>query len=96
MLYLFYCALQQYGERHSPPPEGNPTLDKGSIVLQNKTANLDATVTGMIKQHSMNEERNEPHESQQDTQTTDQPTIIAMQEENSDTTNSNLNIIKNI
>ena len=81
MLYLFYFVLQQYGERHSPPPEENPTL--GSIVLQNKTANLDATVTGIIKQHSTNEESNEPHESQQDTQTTDQPTII--QEENSDT-----------
>ena len=95
MLYLFYCVLQQYGERHSPPPEGNPTLDKGSIVLQNKTANLDATVTGIIKQHSTNES-NESHESQQDTQTTDHPTIIAMQEENSDTANSNLNINKNI
>ena len=96
MLYLFYCVLQQYGERHSPPPEGNPTQDKGSIVLQNKTANLDATVTGIIKQYSINEERNESHESQQDTQTTDHPTIIAMQEENSDTANSNLNVNKNI
>ena len=90
MLYLFYCV--QYGERHSPPPEGNPTIDSGIIVLQNTTANLEATVTGKIKQHSTNEERNESHESQQDTQTTDQPTIIAMQEENSDTTHSNLNI----